>query len=103
TPTTTGRNPSPPPLRRDCVPFVYDFGHNHRRPPAELKALLGGKGASLAEMTSVLQLPVPPGFTITTDACHTYLAGGWPDTLDAEIDKHVKKLEKAMGRRIGDP
>ena len=45
----------------------------------ELKDLLGGKGANLAEMTSVLGLPVPPGFTITTDACRAYMAGGWPD------------------------
>ena len=44
-----------------------------------LKDLLGGKGANLAEMTSVLELPVPPGFTITTDACRAYMDGGWPD------------------------
>ncbi len=85
------------------MPYVYAFGHNHRRPPMQLKKLLGGKGANLAEMTSVLELPVPPGFTISTDACRAYLAGGWPEELDAEIDRHVARLEKAMGRRIGDP
>lgn len=85
------------------VPFVYDFGHKHRRPPMELKGLLGGKGANLAEMTSVLGLPVPAGFTISTDACRAYLAGGWPESLDAEIARHVATLEKSMGRRIGDP
>ncbi len=69
----------------------------------EMKDLLGGKGANLAEMTSVLGLPVPPGFTITTDACRAYMHGGWPDGLDAEIAKQVKKLEKAMGRKLGDP
>ena len=55
----------------------------------ELKDLLGGKGANLAEMTSVLKLPVPGGFTISTDACRAYLATGWPGELDAEIAKQV--------------
>ena len=69
----------------------------------QLKDLLGGKGANLAEMTSVLQLPVPPGFTITTDACRAYMVSGWPKELDTEIAKHVAKLEKAMARKLGDP
>jgi pyruvate, orthophosphate dikinase len=67
----------------------------------EMKDLLGGKGANLAEMTSVLDLPVPPGFTITTDACRAYMDAGWPKDLDAEIAKHVTKLEKAMKRKLG--
>ena len=67
------------------------------------KDLLGGKGANLAEMTSVLKLPVPPGFTVTTDACRAYMHGGWPEGLDEEIADHVFKLEKAMGRKLGDP
>ena len=46
------------------------------------KDLLGGKGANLAEMTTVLQLPVPPGFTVSTDACRDYMKGGWPAGLD---------------------
>ena len=69
----------------------------------EMRDLLGGKGANLAEMTSVLKLPVPPGFTISTDACRAYMEGGWPGNLDDEIDAHVAKLEKAMGRGLGDP
>jgi pyruvate,orthophosphate dikinase len=69
----------------------------------EYKDLLGGKGANLAEMTSVLKLPVPPGFTITTDACRDYMYGGWPASLDEEIAKQVFKLEKDMGRKLGDP
>ena len=85
------------------VPYVYAFDHKHRRPPMELKDLLGGKGANLAEMTSVLKLPVPPGFTISTEACVDYLKSGWPAALDDEISKHVARLEKTMGRRIGDP
>src|SRR5262245_49901401 len=67
------------------------------------KDLLGGKGANLAEMTTVLHLPVPPGFTVSTDACRDYMKGGWPEGLDDEIASHVFKLEKAMGRKLGDP
>ena len=69
----------------------------------EYKDLLGGKGANLAEMTSVLKLPVPPGFTISTDACRAYMHSGWPQGLDGEIAGHVAKLEKTMGRQLGDP
>ena len=84
------------------MPYVYAFDHNHKKSPMSLKDLLGGKGANLAEMTSVLGLPVPPGFTISTDACRDYMAKGWPDGLDKEIVKHVAKLEKAMGKKLGD-
>jgi pyruvate, orthophosphate dikinase len=83
------------------VPYVYAFDHKHRRPPMEHKDLLGGKGANLAEMTSVLKLPVPPGFTISTDACRDYMHGGWPAGLDEEVTKHVARLEKKMGRKVG--
>ncbi len=69
----------------------------------EHKDLLGGKGANLAEMTSVLKLPVPPGFTISTDACRAYMKTGWPAGLDQEIATHVGALEKTMGRKLGDP
>jgi pyruvate, orthophosphate dikinase len=84
------------------MPYVFDFDHVHRRPPMEMKDLLGGKGANLAEMTSVLELPVPPGFTISTDACRAYLAGGWPGALDAEIGRARRRLERSMGKQIGD-
>ena len=69
----------------------------------EYKDLLGGKGANLAEMTSVLKLPVPPGFTISTDACRAYMRGGWPHELDIEIATQIAKLETTMKRRLGDP
>ena len=82
--------------------IVYDFDHAHRKPPMEMKDLLGGKGANLAEMTSVLGLPVPPGFTIATDACRAYMAGGWPDGLTGEVAKARARLEKKMGKRLGD-
>jgi len=66
------------------------------------KDLLGGKGANLAEMTN-LGLPVPPGFTISTEACRAYLSqGGDPEGLQAEITEHLAALESAMGRRLGD-
>ena len=83
-----------------AVPYVYAFDHKHRRPPMDMKDLLGGKGANLAEMTSVLELPVPPGFTISTDACRAYMHGGWPAGLDAEIARQVMALEKQDGPHV---
>ena len=83
--------------------YVYDFDHAHPRAPMELKDLLGGKGANLAEMTSVLGLPVPHGFTISTDACRGYMSTGWPAELDTELAEHLTRLEERMGRRLGDP
>ncbi len=84
------------------MPYIYAFDHKHRRSPKELKDLLGGKGANLAEMMSVLKLPVPHGFTITTDACRAYMHGGWPRALDDEVKRHVSTLERKMGRQLGD-
>ncbi|WP_199511303.1 pyruvate, phosphate dikinase [Nucisporomicrobium flavum] len=79
--------------------YVYDFSEGHK----DLKELLGGKGANLAEMTR-LGLPVPAGFTVTTKACQAYLATGrHPDGLAGEIDGHLAVLERTMGRRLGDP
>ena len=79
--------------------FVYDFTEGNK----DLKDLLGGKGANLAEMTN-LGLPVPPGFTITTDACRYYLAEGTvPDGLDDEVTRHLtRRSRKVMGRTLGD-
>jgi pyruvate,orthophosphate dikinase len=85
------------------MPYVFDFDHRHPRPPMEMKDLLGGKGANLAEMTSVLGLPVPPGFTITTDACRDYMEHGWPEGLSEEVARARSRLEQAMGKVIGDP
>src|SRR5580704_11584671 len=85
------------------MPFVYAFAHKYRKPPMQMKDLLGGKGANLAEMTSVLGLPVPPGFTITTDACRAYMEGGWPEGLGDQVAKARRRLERAMGKTIGDP
>ena len=85
------------------MPYVFDFDHEHRKPPMEMKDLLGGKGANLAEMTSVLELPVPPGSPSSPHACRDYMEGGWPDGLTGEVAKARARLEKKMGKRIGDP
>ena len=80
------------------APLVHDFDHGSM----ELKDLLGGKGANLAEMTR-MGIPVPHGFTIDTDACRAYLAdGALPRGLADEIDVHLRTLEDRMGRRLGD-
>ncbi|MEV7830489.1 pyruvate, phosphate dikinase [Streptomyces subrutilus] len=77
--------------------FVYDFTEGNR----DLKDLLGGKGANLAEMTN-LGLPVPPGFTITTEACKVYLDSGTaPAELRAEVSAHLEALEAKMGKKLG--
>jgi pyruvate, orthophosphate dikinase len=79
--------------------YVYAFAEGNK----DLRDLLGGKGANLAEMTN-LGLPVPPGFTITTDACRVYLETGTPPPeLAAQVDRHLAALQRAMGRRLGDP
>jgi pyruvate,orthophosphate dikinase len=79
--------------------FVYDFADGNK----DQKDLLGGKGANLAEMTN-LGLPVPPGFTITTEACKAYLAGNnEPEGMAEEVSGHLAALEKSMGRTLGDP
>jgi len=78
--------------------LVYDFTEGNK----DLKDLLGGKGANLAEMTN-LGLPVPPGFIITTDACRFYLEQGRvPESLAAEVSAHLAELEQKMGRKLGD-
>jgi pyruvate, orthophosphate dikinase len=80
--------------------FVYDFDE----PSEGGRDLLGGKGIGLAEMTQ-LGVPVPAGFTITTDACRAYTESGGqlPDGLEAEIERHLTSLEEKAGKRFGDP
>src|SRR6266516_2382114 len=79
--------------------YVYDFDE----PSGGGRELLGGKGIGLAEMTQ-MGVPVPAGFTITTDACRAYMSNGksLPDGLDAEIDAHLRVLEEKTGKRFGD-
>ncbi|MEV5274578.1 pyruvate, phosphate dikinase [Streptomyces werraensis] len=81
----------------ESVKFVYDFTEGNK----DLKDLLGGKGANLAEMTN-LGLPVPPGFTITTEACKVYLdSGEEPAALRDEVSAHLEALEQRMGKKLG--
>jgi pyruvate,orthophosphate dikinase len=78
--------------------YVYDFSEGNK----EMKDLLGGKGANLAEMTN-MGLPVPHGFTISTEACLTYLAeGGHPAGLMDEVAQHLEAIESSMGKTLGD-
>ncbi|MFM6850021.1 MAG: pyruvate, phosphate dikinase, partial [Terrabacter sp.] len=86
--------------------WVYEFSQGSK----DQKDLLGGKGANLAEMTN-LGLPVPPGFTISTETCRAYLAqsddheggeGGEPEGLADEVTEHLARLEEAMGKKLGD-
>jgi pyruvate, orthophosphate dikinase len=78
--------------------YVYDFSEGNK----DMKDLLGGKGANLAEMTN-MGLPVPHGFTITTEACLSYLAkGDHPQGLTDEVEEHLRTLESSMGKALGD-
>ena len=83
--------------------YVYFFGNGTAEGRADMKNLLGGKGANLAEMTSI-GLPVPPGFTISTEVCTYYYANGetYPASLNAEVEAHLKQVEQIMGRTFGD-
>ena len=83
---------------------VYFFGAGKAEGKAEMKKLLGGKGANLAEMTN-LGIPVPPGFTITTDVCRYYYDHGktYPEDLDEQIAGNLAKVEEIMGMKFGDP
>ena len=79
--------------------YVYDFSEGNK----DMKDLLGGKGANLAEMTN-MGIPVPPGFTITTEACLTFLReGGAPSEMLQEAGTHLVALQEAMGKSLGDP
>lgn len=82
--------------------YVYYFGDGKADGHAGLRNLLGGKGANLAEMMRI-GLPVPPGFTITTDVCTHYYQNNntYPSQLQAQIDDAVKKLEKSLGKQFG--
>ncbi len=84
--------------------FVYFFGGGKAEGKAEMKELLGGKGANLAEMSN-LGMPVPAGFTISTKACQQFYENKkkWPKGLKEEVQKNLRKLESTMGAKLGDP
>ncbi len=83
--------------------MVYFFGSGKAEGNTKMKQLLGGKGANLAEMTNI-GIPVPAGFTISTEACAEFYENKckWPDGLDEQVSNNIAKLEKAMGKKLGD-
>ncbi len=84
--------------------YVFDCDDRHDGLAFEqVLRLVGGKAANLTVMAADLGLPVPPAFTITTEACNAYLATGWPDGLDAELRTHMARMEQLVDRRFGDP
>lgn len=87
-----------------AVKYVYFFGKGKAEGTAAMKNLLGGKGANLAEMTN-LKLPVPPGFTISTEVCTYYYQNNrqYPKGLESQVEKALAQVEKAMGAKFGDP
>jgi pyruvate,orthophosphate dikinase len=84
--------------------YVFFFGNGKADGKGDMKDLLGGKGAGLAEMTN-LKIPVPAGFTITTEACNAYFKAGkrYPSGMWEEVIENLRKVEKAMGMKLGDP
>ncbi len=84
--------------------FVYYFGEGHADGNAKMKNILGGKGAGLAEMTNI-GVPVPPGFTISTEVCTYFYAHGqsYPPELKHEVEDALTRVEKSVGRKFGDP
>ena len=84
--------------------YVYFFGGGNADGRADMKELLGGKGANLAEMTS-LGVPVPPGFTLSTEVCERYYENNkqYPPELKEEVENSLKRLEELTGKKLGDP
>ena len=84
--------------------YVYFFSKDFTEGKKELKDLLGGKGANLAEMSN-LKLPIPPGFTITAEACDVYYQNDkkFPPGLEEEVEENLRRLEGIMGKKLGDP
>jgi len=83
--------------------YVYFFGNKETEGEGSMKSILGGKGAGLAEMTN-LNIPVPPGFTISTEVCKYYYDNGkkYPEELQEQINDNLNKLEKSTGKKFGD-
>ena len=92
------------PATRRAARYIYAFGAGRKDGRAGMKDLLGGKGANLAEMAR-LGLPVPPGFTISTEVCTYYYANrrSYPPALRTQVTEALARIEKALGRRFGDP
>ncbi len=101
--TKSSRNGAPKRSSAKSAKYVYYFGDGKADGDGKMKALLGGKGANLAEMTRI-GLPVPPGFTVTTEVCTYFYAHGrtYPGPMQAEVREGVERMEKIMGTKFGD-
>ena len=86
--------------KQPATKYVYFFGGGKADGNGKMKDVLGGKGAGLAEMTNA-GLPVPPGFTIQTDACREYMRGGLSPDVDRQMDEALAKLESLQGQKLG--
>ena len=98
------KTPKKPMKSAKSIKYVYFFGQGKAEGSGDMKDLLGGKGSGLAEMTN-LGVPVPAGFTITTEACNEYFKRKmkYPDSMWDQVLTHMKRVEKTMGMRFGDP
>ena len=101
--TATAKKSSKSGSKSKTTKLVYFFGNGKSDGDAKMKSLLGGKGANLAEMVNI-GIPVPAGFTITTETCDLYNKNGkkWPAGLEAQVRENIAKLEKSMGLKLGD-
>src|SRR2546427_5985662 len=101
--TTSNRSTTLKGGRTSSVQYVYLFGNKKADGDGSMKPLLGGKGANLAEMTRI-GLPVPPGFTLTTEVCSYFYAHdrSYPPQLKAEVETALAKVEKSVGKKLGD-
>ena len=92
-----------PAAKHEAAKFVYYFGESKADGNGKMKPLLGGKGANLAEMTRI-GLPVPPGFTISTEVCTYFYAHNrsYPRTMQAEVEEGIRRMERIMGTTFGD-
>src|SRR5215467_13390089 len=86
--------------KKSSTKYVYSFGGGKADGNGKMKDVLGGKGAGLAEMTNA-GLPVPPGFTIQTEACREYMRGGLSPDVDNQMDEALAKLESLQGQKLG--
>src|ERR1700755_1560379 len=86
--------------KKSTTKYVYFFGGGKADGNGKMKDVLGGKGAGLAEMTNA-GLPVPPGFTIQTEACREYMRGGLSPDVDKQMEEALAKLEKLQGQKLG--
>src|SRR5256885_9343266 len=110
-PTSCARSTAGGLLRSEKTPpampptkYVYYFGEGHAEGNAKMKDVLGGKGAGLAEMTNI-GVPVPPGFTISTEVCTYFYEHGksYPAELKKTVGENLARVEKVVGKKFGDP